>query len=273
MTDWKQFKGRSQFGPAYEVMLNGDSHACGSVDRTLTKWMIRLCAETADYLYTEYTPIRIGYEQGNRPELERMLGRACLDHGDPDRPVEAIISFTAQMAKSVPDVPLGDLLFGGTEEEIVRRGSDWCTDLARVACLLCQVGGLPARIVNLFDTTMAYSGHVIIEAHVQGRWAAFDPTNGVGFRDGAKTPVSTWEIMTRPAEIVAYDCKQGSANRRFDAKQFRAAAIVNYLIHETGEYNYAVSGINDYYRAILAMSQKGWPSGLRWLFAEGGAEA
>jgi len=29
-----------------------------------------------------------------------------------------------------------------------------------------------------------------------------------------------------------------------------------------------VSGINAHYRAILEMSRKGWPGGLRWLFGE-----
>lgn len=50
--------------------------------------------------------------------------------------------------------------------------------------------------------------------------------------------------------------------------QFRFAAIVNYFVWEADRYDYAVSGVNDYYASILAMARKGWPGGLRWLHGE-----
>ena len=75
----------------------------------------------------------------------------------------------------------------------MERGSDWCTDMARVACVMCQVAGLPARIVSLFNTGQAYSGHSIIEVYRVDAWGAADPVNGIIYRrlDGAPGATST----------------------------------------------------------------------------------
>ena len=77
--------------------------------------------------------------------------------------------------------------FGGTEEEIIERGSEWCTDVARVACALYQVAGFPCRIVNLFNLNAAYSGHVIVEVYRSEKWGAVDTNTGVIYQkaDGA----------------------------------------------------------------------------------------
>ena len=50
MPDLSRFTGLGQFGPAYRIMLENNSHAPGSVDRVLCERMIRLCPETAAYL-------------------------------------------------------------------------------------------------------------------------------------------------------------------------------------------------------------------------------
>ena len=72
--------------------------------------------------------------------------------------------------------------FGGTEEQIIARGSDWCTDVVRVACAMCQVAGVPARLVSLFNLSQAHSGHDIIEVFSEGVWGAADPLNGLVYR-------------------------------------------------------------------------------------------
>lgn len=128
--------------------------------------MIRLCTETATYLYGEYTPEYGRYEQGSRPELERQLYSVTANCSSSEEQVERIARFTAGLASTRDD--LDDLLFGGAEEEIIRRGSDWCTDLARTACVLCQVAGLPSRVLILADTDRAYSAHSIVEVFRAG---------------------------------------------------------------------------------------------------------
>jgi len=41
------------------------------------------------------------------------------------------------------------MVFGGTELEIIKRGSDWCSDLSRVGAALLQCLGMPSRIAIL----------------------------------------------------------------------------------------------------------------------------
>ncbi|WMM23966.1 hypothetical protein RBU61_13670 [Tissierella sp. MB52-C2] len=55
-----------------------------------------------------------------------------------------------------------------------------------------------------------------------------------------------------------------------DFNQFSGIAISNYYINEHINYDYSVSGINQYYKGILEMSDKGWPGGIRWLCNENG---
>ena len=131
------YAGEEQFGPAYAIMLAGDAHAPGSVDRVLSQRMIRLGPATADYLYASYTPTTLRYRRGSRPELERFLGAATAGATAPDEMIDGIARWCAAIAQAADDLSLDDLRLGGTEEAIVERGTDWCTDLARVR--LCAV--------------------------------------------------------------------------------------------------------------------------------------
>lgn len=233
-------QGPAQFGRAYDIMYANDSHAPGSVDRVLLEEMVRICPETREHLYSGFTPLATDYRPDSRPALEGLLPRC----NTPTEQMEAIAQLTGQMAEQCPP-GLAGFLLGGTEEEIAARGTDWCTDLARLGCVLAQIAGLPARIAILADTAQAYSGHVIVEMHVGGCWHAVDTTNGIVYAE------SVAELMDRP-----------------DPGQFRAAALVNYFVGEAGRYNYAVSTINEYMRPVLEQSAKGWPGGLRWLHGE-----
>jgi transglutaminase-like putative cysteine protease len=255
------FQGIGQFGKACRIMLENDSHAPGSVDRVLAGRMVRLCDETADDLYTRYTPALVGFRRGSRPKLEGIVAR--LGEGDPsaENVVARIARFCAKMGEGLSD-DLDAMRVGGTEEEILSRGSDWCTDVARVACVLAQVAGLPARIVNLFDTAHAYSGHVIIEAFRGGTWGAADSSTGVVYRHSAGRPATTWELMRTPELIERHSGFYSTPD------QFRAAAVVNYLVADRAAYDYTVAGVNAYCRSILENAARGWPGGLRWLHGE-----
>ena len=157
--------------------------------------------------------------------------------------------------------------FGGSEEEIVHRGSAWCTDLARVAVALAQALGLPARLVYLADTAQSYSGHAIVEVHRRGRWGAADPVTAVVYRHPDGAPASTWELMRDAHLVLAHRRPDGSAPTS-DPGLFRAAAIAEYDAAATPPAVYIVSGLNPYYRAALEQAEAGWPGGLRWLHGE-----
>ena len=265
MINISSYKGLSQFGPAYKVMFENDAHAPGSIDRILMENMIRLCSETVDYLYSEYSPTRSFYQNGARPELEQYVEKAVLScHSDEER-IEAIAQFTNGLQEKASS-DLDSMRVGGTEEEIIARGSDWCQDVARIGCALCQVAGFPARIVYLVDTKKAYSGHVIIEVYRAKVWGAVDPLTNVMYRHLEGKSASTWDLMNNPHLIECHWRDKSTLYTTID--QFRGAAISNYFVWRWREYDYTKSKINDYYRSILEMSDKGWPGGLRWFHRE-----
>ncbi|MCY3950675.1 MAG: hypothetical protein OXF61_15955, partial [Acidimicrobiaceae bacterium] len=255
-----EYVGEDQFGPAYQVMLAGDAHAPGSVDRVLSQRMIRLHAATADYLYGSYTPTTSRYRPGSRPELERFLRAATDGATDPEAIVDGIVRWCADIAEAADELNLDDLRLGGHEEAIVERGTDWCTDLSRVGCVLCQVAGLPARLVCLFNTSAAYSGHVIVEVLRHGRWGCVDVVNGVVYRHQDGAPASAWELQHDAPLIAAHRRLHGGYG---SPAQFLGVAIVNYFVWEADRYNFTVSGLNPYTRSILEQSMRGWPGGLR----------
>ena len=250
-------------------MLDNDVHAQGSVDREIASSMIRLCNETASYLYGGYTDLTIGYAAGSRPGLENFLSGAESSIVDPVQQVAHIAELTPGLAEKRPRGGLSMMRFGGTEEQIIERGSDWCTDVARVACALYQVVGFPCRIVNLFNLNAAYSGHVIVEVHRSGTWGAVDTNSGVVYQKDDGTPATTWELMNDAELVIRHKSPEA---RYTHPEQFGAAGIANYYVRDLKLYDYAVTGLNDYYLAILSMAGQGWPGGLRWLHGETGEQ-
>ena len=265
LRDLEKFRGIAIFGSAYRIMLESDSHAPGSVDRVLMREMVKLCHETIDFLYSVYTPMKVQYEKGSRPALdhyvEDIIGRASSR----ERIVENIARFTSRLQEKA-EQDLDKIQIGGMEEEIIERGSDWCTDLARVGCVLCQVAGFPSRLTTLIDTKKAYSGHVIIEVYRGKVWGAVDPTTNVIYRYRNGKPTTTWQLMNNP-ELVKQHFR-GESTPYTNPNRFREAAITNYFVWRWKDYDYSVSGVNDYYRSILEMAEKGWPGGQRWLHDE-----
>lgn len=265
MDDLARYQGLGQFGRAYRALYANDCHAPGSVDRVLMERMVRICPETASYLYRDYTSLAITYTMSRRPELERHLRSIGADRGSTEEKLKAIVGFCGSLTETASD-SAEDLLFGGTEEKIIQRGSDWCTDLARVACVLAQVAGLPSRIVFLADTKSAYSGHAIVEIHRSRAWGAVDPTYTIVYQRSDGMPVSTWEIIS---ELPLVDAGRSGLDPSGEwTGQFRGAALSNYLASDVERYDYTVSSINAYYRSILSMASRGWPGGLRWLHGE-----
>ncbi len=265
MDELSEYTGIGQFGRAYKVMLENDCHAPGSVDSVLVQRMVRLCPETADDLYSGYTPTRTGYGKGRCPELEHLVDKAVAGcQSDEDR-IGAICTFCSSLGDTSPE-DLDDVRVGGTEEEIIRRGSDWCTDVARAACALFQVSGFPARLVYLAETSRAYSGHAIAEVHRNGAWGAVDAVTAVVYRHPDGRQASPWELMGSPPMIEVH--RRATEGWYTKVEQFRRAAISNYFIQDREDYDFTITGINDYYRAILEMASLGWPGGLRWLQGE-----
>src|SRR3712207_3195105 len=122
-----RYRGVGQFGRAYRRMYRGDGQAPESVARVLLEEMVQLCAETAPVLYGECTPTRVSYRAGARPAVERHAEKATRGATTGEERVAAIARFCAGLDRA-PAARLEEMVWGGAEEEIVERGSCWCTD-------------------------------------------------------------------------------------------------------------------------------------------------
>ena len=270
MIDLEKSKGIGVFGPEYRVLMENDSHAPCSVDRDLVKEMILLSEESVEYLYNDYTPLTIQYRKETRPKLELCIKDITKSAGN-KKIIEAIAEFTCSSLLERAEQDLDKITFGGLEEDIIGRGSDFCGELARVGCVLCQISGIPARIVALADIDEAYTGHFIIEAFFEKVWGAIDTTTNVVYRHQDGSPASTWDLMKDHFLIESH--WRDETTQFTNPGQFKAAAITNYFVWDRLSYNYSTSSVNEYYRLILEMSNKGWPGGVRWLHEEERAQS
>ena len=263
-----RYFGPRWFGRAYARMARGDPHSLGSIDRELQRVSIGLDSGSAEYLYTRYSSTKGSYVAGSRPVLEAITRGLVSSPRTSEGIVRAIARFVSTLQTDAPR-DHDSLAFGGTEEEIIARGSDFCTDVNRVACALFQVAGLPSRIVFLVDTHKAYSGHVIVEVYRHNSWGAVDGLTNVVYLGPDGRPATTWDLMSHPAWIARH--YRGRSTFFTRRGQFRAAAVVNYRLGRKDDHDYSVSPVNSYYRSILTLSDRGWPGGIRWLHGEGDA--
>ena len=130
-------KGYGIFGRAYEIMFRNDLHAMTSIDHAFLRNMIFLDEESAGVLY-ENPPLQ--YDMTHHELYEFAQGFLLSTDRDT---VRKVLDFTAGIAKPY-NVDFKEMLFGGTEKQIIERGTDWCADMARVGVVLLQC------LVNVF---------------------------------------------------------------------------------------------------------------------------
>lgn len=256
-----KYKGLGQFGSAYKIMFENDIHAPNSVDRVLTEQMILLCPKTQKYLYSKFTPTKVSYTNNSRPILEEYLKKIIGNSKTEEEKIKSITKFCKKLSKTEA------IRFGGTEEEIIKFGSDWCTDLARVGCILFQIAGFPSRLVTLINIDKAYSGHEMVEVYWKNKWGAIDTMYGIIYQNKEKRPLSVWDLMNDP-NLIRINVKRSLSDEKIG--KFRSTALINYFVKNFKNYIYTKSKVNDYYREIFKMSSKGWPGGIRWLNNEDG---
>jgi len=146
----------------------------GGIDLQQTHSLVRLCDETVDTLYSpEYSPQKVRYIQGSRPELEKIV--AQFDGATPTERAKQAMNWVAtkvvhphHVGPTAPDRAL-------TEEGLIESECGYCNEQARVFIALCEVMEIPARLLFLFHANEV-CGHTIAEAFLDGRWALFDIT-------------------------------------------------------------------------------------------------
>jgi len=81
------------------------------------------------------------------------------------------------------------LFYGGTEEELIKKGEQLCECLSRLLTALCSIVRIPARIL-----THTIGGHLVCEIFIDGKWAYVDPRRGLYFQLSNNSLASIWEL-------------------------------------------------------------------------------
>lgn len=215
------------FGKAFGISLRNDPHALDSIDHKFMKEMMLLDEDSYDELYS------------TKPLLPDMIKHELYDFAQQFRgandlhTINNCLKFCSNIALNY-DVPIEKMIFGGTEREIIERGTDWCADMARVGIVLLNCNGIPARIINLVNYERAYNGHVVVEAFYEGKYGICDFIYGYCFYD--KKPLDAYELKQNKKHLTGY---------RDDYIGLYSGIAVNYY-DPTANNCYTTSKVNQY---------------------------
>ncbi len=236
--------GRHAVGPEIAALYTDDPHRPGSVDAALLDAMRPLTPHSQAALY-QAPAGPPAYARGSRPELEAFVA-AALDGAVHDMQIAtALTRFCAAIPRRfpTPERPTaagfyGDFstfLCGGTEEELIKKGSPLAAERARVLCAMAQVAGLHARLVLLAREAPA-ERHAVTEIFVLGRWTVFDGFSGRFYTWPKHGYASAWEARRLPQLIDNHP--DHGRQHYVDSAYYRHAGIVRYDIAEHMRYSY-----------------------------------
>lgn len=248
--------GYDVFGIPYGRMLRQDLHAVQSIDHLLMQRMVRLDENSRERLYRQ-----AGRLPERMEEHELFAFARRFEKSSQQESIDSLLWMTRQMAEEF-DTPFQEMSFGGTEREILLRGTDWCSDLSRLGAVLLMCLHIPARLLYLADRSRAYHGHVAVEAFYNGGWGVVDFLYGLRFccQDA---PLSAWQLMTAPQRMAEFLAQQDRA----DYMGLYDAAAISEYDPMNRENDYRISKPNQYYLTLMTRGP-----GEGWVMGEDGAE-
>jgi len=156
--------------------------------------------KTHDYIYGDVAPFRFAYRKGTLPVYERLVAEYTSEEMT-DRE-KAVKLLTVALPDNVrhPTVPPvgGNCALDRAMDDCALLASRkaWCNEQARVFVRMCQVAGVPARMLFLF-----YDGgasHVLSEFYADGHWALADSSYICVFPDKDGRLMSADECLNDP---------------------------------------------------------------------------
>lgn len=145
------------------------------IDRYQANWFIYYAPQTADYLYGAYSPIRVDYVPGTLPGYERIVAKYTAGCTSATQKAVTLLMAMPEFFRHPTMPPLGPSVKanrGLDDEALLATGCGFCNEQARVFIRLCQVAGIPARMIHLFG-----QGHTVAEFYADGHWALADASN------------------------------------------------------------------------------------------------
>jgi len=150
--------------------------ATSGIDRWQANHFIVYRPETAAYLYQQYTPTKVAYRRGSLPAYEKVVEKYARGDATDRQKAMALLKSLADVCRHPTIPPLGPRVRadrGLLDEDLLKSGGGFCNEQARVFVRLCQVAGIPARMVFLFYADNR-TGHVVAEFFADGRWSMAD---------------------------------------------------------------------------------------------------
>jgi hypothetical protein len=116
-------------------------------------------------------------------------------------------------------------LRGGTEEEVIRKGTPFAIELSRVLVTLAALAGVRGRIASLSSDDGGQQ-HAVAELYVNGHWSVFDPVSDRSFIWSKHGYASAWDIHQMPRLV---DGLQDHGRLRYvDSHFYQQIAIAPY---------------------------------------------
>lgn len=151
------------------------------------KNQVLMCSETRNMIYA--VPADVKYVQGSRPVIEMTSQWVTKDAKTARERVLALLKFCRDLYLT-HGKHLHYRFYGGTEEQLIEKGENLCECMGRLMVSLCEVLGIPGRIVM-----HVVNGHITSEVFIENKWCFFDPRFAVFYVDENEAFLSVEEIM------------------------------------------------------------------------------
>lgn len=175
----RQFRGRNGLPPPYCEKSQAIALTVKGIDRYHANQFIAYRKETAEYLYSKYTSPHINYRKGTFPAIEKLAGSVVQGCGSDIEKAVAILMKGVKSSIKRPMYPScgKDVRRDRNldDEALFASGAGWCNEQSRIFVRMCQINGIPARLVQLFYSD-TLTGHCVAEFYADGRWSMADAT-------------------------------------------------------------------------------------------------
>jgi hypothetical protein len=172
-----------------------DPDSLGQPTRGVDLWQARNFVghneDTHEFLYGEYTDDSVAYHERTLPQYETVVDANVSESQSRRERATTLLTEVLPDLMAHPGIPpVGRPVPNDRaldDRQLLATGCGYCNEQARLFVRLCQVAGVPARIVFLFyldetsETTAG--GHVVTEFATRDGWAMADTSYFVVFPD------------------------------------------------------------------------------------------
>jgi hypothetical protein len=195
------FLGRAGLPEPWRSIGGPLGSAVAGIDHWQANHFVVYRPETAKFLYEQYTPVKVSYRPGSLPLCEQVAARHTAGLSADREKALALLRAMPLICRHPTMPPLGGRVRpdrGLLDEALLESGVGFCNEQARIFVRLCQVSGIPARMVFLFHADQR-TGHVVAEFYADGRWAMADASWMCAFPDEEGRLMSAAELHEKPA--------------------------------------------------------------------------